>query len=714
MKSIDSLFGRFFGGQDKGKPPQPRGQRAAFPPDSPKAPLPGPVAADAIAWPVGKVVANIYEIRGVVGQGAMGLVYRARDHATRRDIAVKVPLGRWEYDRAGQRRLVRFLDSPQAKKDLVEEVRSWIGLAHPHVVQAFDVRDDQTTDYHPAIFMDFCAGGSLAGRIYGGQPLSVAAGLDVAIQVCWAMEYLHEQRLVHRDLKSQNVLLVPEGNDGAGKALVADLGLAKALGAHGLESVGQPRDAAEADLWVTVSAAGGTPTHMAPEQWMAGSHVGVASDVYAFGVLLYEIFCRQLPFSGGQDLRQWQRTHLDTAAPEPRQWNGEIPVEVSVLMRQCLAKKAEARPRDFAELSDNFKRVYYEALGRDYTALRLKPSGVALTAEAKTRRVMAKVRLGLGAERRGDLETASLEFEEAQKAFRDLGDKNGLQVVLGTQAAVLGVRGDLERAIALLKQAEQICRELGDKDGLQGALGSQAAMLAARGDLDGAMALNKQAEQICRELGNKDGLQLWLSAHGLIRKVRGDFDGAMALLKEAEQVCRELGNKNGLQASLDAQASVLEARGDLDGAVALNKQAEQICRELGDKDGLQRALGQQALILRDRSDFDGAIALLKEQEQVCRELGSKKGMLLSKANQAYIMAADAHQRLEESYRQSGNAEGLATSLLGQAEVLGLKLERRAIALSKGEEALKICSQAGLAPLANKVQAVLDQIRARGG
>jgi tetratricopeptide (TPR) repeat protein len=597
---------------------------------------------------------------------------------------------------------------------LVEEVRSWIGLAHPHVVQAFDVRDDETTDYHPAIIMDFCAGGSLAGRIYGGRPLSVAEGLDVAIQVCWAMEYLHGQRLVHRDLKSQNVLLVTEGNLGAGKALVADLGLAKALGAHGLESAGQPRDDAEADLWVTVSAAGGTPTHMAPEQWMAGSHVGMASDVYAFGVLLYEIFCRQLPFPGGQDLRQLQVAHLDTAVPEPRQWNGEIPTGLSELMRQCLAKKAEARPRDFTELSDRFGRLYYEALGRDYTALRVKPSGVALTAETKARQIMAKVRLGLGAQRRGDLETASREFEEAQKAFRNMGDKNGLAVVLGTQANFLGARGDLEGAVALLKQAEQICRELGNRDGLQTALGSHAAMLAVRGDLDGAMALNKQAEQICRELGNKAGLQLWLSGQGMILKVRGDFDGAMTLLEEAEQICRELGDKKDLQASLEAQASVLEARGDPDGAVALLKQAEQICRELGDKVSLQFALGTHALILSDRGDWDGAIALLKEQEQICRELGNRKGWLLSMSNRAYIMAAHAHKQLEESYRQSGNAEGLATSLLAQAEVLGLKLERRAIALSKGEEALKLCSQAGLAQLAEKVQAVLDQVRARGG
>jgi serine/threonine-protein kinase len=188
----------------------------------------------------------------------MGLVYRAYDHATHQEIAVKVPLGRWDFDTAGRKRLVRFVDSPEAKKDLLQEVRHWMALAHPHLVRALDVRDDESTDYLPAICMEYCEGGSLADRIYAGDGLTLAEGLDIAIQVCWAMEYVHEKGLVHRDLKPLNVLLKQDGSGRLGRALVTDLGLAKAMGVRGADAAGPAMDAQEAALWVTVSQAGGT------------------------------------------------------------------------------------------------------------------------------------------------------------------------------------------------------------------------------------------------------------------------------------------------------------------------------------------------------------------------------------------------------------------------------------------------------------------------
>src|SRR5688500_1369529 len=86
-------------------------------------------------WPRGKIIGGIYEIGGVIGRGGFGLVYQAQDHATHKQIAVKVPLGREEFDGSGGRRLVRFVESPSAKASLVEEVRAWIDLAHPHVVR---------------------------------------------------------------------------------------------------------------------------------------------------------------------------------------------------------------------------------------------------------------------------------------------------------------------------------------------------------------------------------------------------------------------------------------------------------------------------------------------------------------------------------------------------------------------------------------------------
>lgn len=96
-------------------------------------------------WLAGRIIGDIYEIREVIGQVGFGLVYRAHDHATHRDIAVKVPLGREEFDERGRKRVLRFVDSPSAKAGLLGEVRAWIELAHPHVVRAFDVRDDAST-----------------------------------------------------------------------------------------------------------------------------------------------------------------------------------------------------------------------------------------------------------------------------------------------------------------------------------------------------------------------------------------------------------------------------------------------------------------------------------------------------------------------------------------------------------------------------------------
>ena len=342
---------------------------------------------------------------------------------------------------------MHFVDSPQAKKDLVAEVRHWIGLVHPNVVRAFDVQDDESTDYIPAIFMDYCDGGSLAGRIYHGQPLPLVAGLDVAIQVCWGMEYIHEQKLVHRDLKSQNVLLLREGNRGVGKALVTDLGLAKALGLRAVEASGPVRDVDEAALWATVSAAGGTPTHMPPEQWMAGAHVGVASDVYAFGVLLYETFCRRFPFAGGQDLRRWEQAHRQAAVPDPRDWNREIPLGLAELMRQCLAKDPGARPKGFRKLAEHMGELCRKASRRDYAPVRAKPTAATLTAEVRQAQAWAKMRLGSGARRRGDLELAAREWKEAEGLFQLLGDREGLSASLGNQAGILKHWGRLEEAM---------------------------------------------------------------------------------------------------------------------------------------------------------------------------------------------------------------------------------------------------------------------------
>ena len=115
-----------------------------------------------------------------------------------------------------------------------------------------------------------------------------------------------------------------------------------------------------------------------------------------------------------------------------------------------------------------------------------------------------------------------------------------------------------------------------------------------------------------------------------------------------------------------------------DGAMALMKEVECICRELGNKGGLQVSLGNQALILRAREDLNGAMALLKEQERLCRELGDARGLAISLANQADLLASARHRPQE--------------------------------ALPLAEEALRIASRHGLAPLAGQIEAILNEVR----
>lgn len=443
-------------------------------------------------WFIGKTVGEIYQIRGVLGRGGMGIVYRAYDTATHREIAVKVPLG-------------KFVDDEDCRKRFTREAEIWSGLIYPHIVQAFDVRDDQTTDYRPAVFMNLCQGGSLADRLRRGMPLPMADGLDIAIQVCWAMEFAHQQGLIHRDLKPGNVLLSDDG-----KALVSDFGLVKAIELEELEvteTESEDRDeAVEASL--TRGLAMGTPEYMPPEQWRG--QVCPQSDIYAFGILLYELFCGGRPFSAPRRGDLWI-PHSKVPPPDPRRRNGQVPAELAELMVQCLAKEPSERPPSFATVAQRLSASYQRIAGEAYGSRRAPPSAGEVSRDQRKGQASALIRLGNGCRLRGDLDDAMRQLGRACDIFRQIGDQWALSAGLGNQAVILADRGDLDGAMKLCKEKERICRELGNKDGLRASVGNQALILYARGDLDGAMKLYKEQERICRELGNVNGLAISLA-----------------------------------------------------------------------------------------------------------------------------------------------------------------------------------------------------------
>jgi serine/threonine protein kinase len=357
-------------------------------------------------YPIGKTVGRIYQIRRVLGRGGMGIVYLAYDTATQRNVAVKVPLG-------------KFVEDKDAQDHFVREGEAWMELVHPHIVRAFDIRDDETTDYRPAMFMDYCQGGSLAERLAGQTPLPFPDALDIAIQICSAMEFAHRKGRIHRDLKAGNILLT-----GDGRAQVSDFGLVRSLDMEDLETSEDVLRRDDPQLHASVSgrAVVGTPEYMPPEQWEGKSCP--QSDVYAFGILLYELFCGCRPFTA-KHRAELRTVHLTASPPVPRRLNGEVPDDLSRLMLRCLAKEPASRPRSFQEVGGELVRVFQALTGTPYQSRRGGSAARELSREQRAGQGWMLVRQAGGCRLRGTPKKAERLYHKATRVFERLDDLEG-------------------------------------------------------------------------------------------------------------------------------------------------------------------------------------------------------------------------------------------------------------------------------------------------
>jgi tetratricopeptide (TPR) repeat protein len=320
--------------------------------------------------------------------------------------------------------------------------------------------------------------------------------------------------------------------------------------------------------------------------------------VYAFGVMLYELFCGRLPFECGNSLKAWQRAHREQSAPEPTKLNGGIPEELAALMMKCVAKEAGARPRGFGDLGRQMAVIYQHESRRDYATVRTKPSAVELTAEAQKGQAWAKVRLGQGSFRRGDPRSALREFEEAEAVFRELSDPNGIATTLECRAMLAhGGPKDPKEAYELLKQQIALCRASGNQRGLARGLGNAAVILQENGQLEPAIKLHEQVESLCRELNDKIGLSRSLINQAVILHAWSRFEDALKVQKKAEVICRQIGDNDGLSLCLGNQAVTLRFLNRFEEALELHKQQETLCRASGNQWALASCLVDQALIL---------------------------------------------------------------------------------------------------------------------
>jgi serine/threonine protein kinase len=282
---------------------------------------------------VGDVIADKYRVEGVLGAGGMGVVLQATHLELQEPVAVKLLLpGMGEREEF----LIRFL----------REARAAARIKSEHVVRTYDIGTlDGTLRY---MVMEYLQGQDLAAFLLKNGPLSVPLAVDLVLQACDAVAEAHRLGIIHRDIKPENLFLVHQPG-GAILVKVLDFGVSKADDAPVSESgVGVTR--ARSML--------GTPLYASPEQMVCAANVDARTDIWALGIVLYELLTGSTPF-GGSTLGE-VIARVVSSPPSPlRASRPDVPVALEQVMLTCLQKKRENR---FATVVD-LVRALVEAVG---------------------------------------------------------------------------------------------------------------------------------------------------------------------------------------------------------------------------------------------------------------------------------------------------------------------------------------------------------------
>ncbi|MGI8554329.1 MAG: serine/threonine-protein kinase [Dehalococcoidia bacterium] len=253
-------------------------------------------------------------LQGMLGRGGFATVYRAEDSQLRRQVAIKLLHSHLTGDTTFVQRFAA-------------EARAAARLRHPHIVTIYEV--GSTVEGRPYLVMELLRGTLLSALITEHAPLAFEQAAAIVSQLASALDYLHQEGIIHRDLKPSNVML-----DQAGSVTLMDFGVARAVDAEArLTNIGQIV---------------GTPVYMAPEQF-GDDPVGPSADIYALGVLTYEIFAGRPPFMGST--AAIMRAHLDAPPPPIVRFNPEAPPFAVQAIEQTLAKDPAARPRTAVDFS---------------------------------------------------------------------------------------------------------------------------------------------------------------------------------------------------------------------------------------------------------------------------------------------------------------------------------------------------------------------------
>ena len=264
----------------------------------------------------GTILGDRYEILEKIGTGGMAEVFKGKDHKLNRYVAVKVLKE-------------EFRDNDGFVKKFKEEAQAAAGLAHPNIVNVYDVGDENGIYY---IVMELVEGITLKNYIERKGRLTIKEATSIAIQVSAGLEVAHNNHIVHRDIKPQNIIISREG-----KVKVTDFGIAKATTSQ-----------------TTTSSAMGSVHYASPEQ-ARGGYVDHRSDIYSLGIVMYEMVTGRVPFDGETAVTVAVK-HLQEQMVPPSEYCPEIPYSLEQIIKKCTEKSPDRRYQDIGDLMADLKQ----------------------------------------------------------------------------------------------------------------------------------------------------------------------------------------------------------------------------------------------------------------------------------------------------------------------------------------------------------------------
>ena len=279
-----------------------------------------------------------YEVLGELGQGAMGIVYKARDPLIDRVVAIKtINLG------------LALDEKEEYEGRFYQEAKAAGRLNHPNIVTIYDVGKSGDVAY---IAMEFLQGRELRDIMNDGGLLPVDQVLDIVAQVAQGLAYAHEHGIVHRDVKPSNIMVVRDGH-----AKITDFGIARMASSAVRTQTGMVL---------------GSPKYMSPEQVM-GKEIDQRSDIFSLGVMLYEMLTGQAPFNG-ENVNAIMYQTLNAVPAPPNTLNPAVPEMINFILAKALAKKVEDRYQNAKDFAVDL-RACRDTLPRSGKQINVSPPG---------------------------------------------------------------------------------------------------------------------------------------------------------------------------------------------------------------------------------------------------------------------------------------------------------------------------------------------------